>query len=290
LLLFLEEGDMKQKLWRTIFPVVLALALTGARAEAQQPTEATKTDKPTSGSANPDVEEKALAVFNKMAAFLSQAPKLSVTIESGYDAVQPSGLKVEFGETRKFIVRRPDRMRIDTDSRDGNHRGFRFDGKEIGVFDTKQKVYATAEKPGTTDHAVDYFIDQLQMPIPLSELFASNLPKFTQNLDALYHVEETTITGVRCDHLVGSTKNIDFQVWVAQGDKPLLQRLIITYKREEGEPQRWAQFRDWNLSPDVLDSLFAFTPPEGAEKIPFAPRKAAATETVETTEQKGGTQ
>jgi hypothetical protein len=78
-------------------------------------------------------------------------------------------------------------------------------------------------------------------------------------------------------------------VWVAQGDKPLLQRLIITYKREEGEPQRWAQFRDWNLSPDVPDSVFAFTPPEGAEKIPFAPRKVAATEAAEITEPKGGT-
>jgi hypothetical protein len=284
---------MKHLLWRSVLTVALTLWLLGTPAGAQQAAEKADpkagTGKAESGAAIPDVEEKALAVFNKMATFLSQAPKLSVTIESGYDAVQPSGLKVEFGETRKFTIRRPDRMRLDTDTRDGNHRGFRFDGKEIGVFDTKQKVYATAEQTGTTDHAVDYFIDQLQMPLPLSDLFASNLPKFTRNLEALYYVEETTIAGVRCDHLVGSTKNIDFQVWVAQGDKPLLQRLIITYKREEGEPQRWAQFRDWNLSPDVPDSVFAFTPPEGAEKIPFAPRKVAATEAAEITEPKGGT-
>ena len=207
--------------------------------------------------------------------FLSQAPKLSVTIESGYDAVQPSGLKVEFGETRKYTIRRPDRVRFDTDSRDGNQRGFVFDGKEIGIFDTNQKVYATVAESGTIDHAFAYFIDHLQMPLPLAELFASNLPKFTRNVEALYHVEETTLAGVKCDHLVGSTKNIDFQMWIAQGDKPLPQRLIITYKREEGEPQRWAQFREWNLAPEVPDSLFAFTPPEGAEKDPLRPAESS---------------
>ena len=87
------------------------------------------------------MEEKALAVFNKMATFLSQAPKLSVTIDTGYDAVQPAGLKVEFDETRKFTIRRPDRVRIDTDRRDGNQRGFVFDGKEIGVFDTENRQF-----------------------------------------------------------------------------------------------------------------------------------------------------
>ena len=79
-------------------------------------------------------------------------------------------------------------------------------------------------------------------------------------------------------------------MWVAQGDKPLLQRLITTYKREEGEPQRWAQFTDWNLSPDVSDAVFAFTRRKNKKKIPFAPRTVAATERAETTKQKGGTQ
>jgi hypothetical protein len=48
---------------------------------------------------------------------------------------------------------------------------------------------------------------------------------------------------------------------------------VITYKNAEGQPQFWAQLSDWNLSPDVPDSLFVFTPPEGASKIAFAARK-----------------
>jgi hypothetical protein len=263
---------------------VLVWGLSGPLGYAQSTVKKTAPE----AQAEPAVvEEKALAVFNKMATLLSTAPKLSVTVESGYDTVQDSGLKVEFGETRTFTIRRPDHIRLDTERRDGNQRGFRYDGKVIGVFDSEQKVYATAEYVGTIDHAFDYFIDQLQMPIPLAEVFASNLPKFTRNIEALYHVEETNIAGVRCDHIVGSTKNIDFQLWVAQGEQALPQRMILTYKREAGEPQRWAQFRNWNLAPEVGDAVFVFTPPAGAEKIPFAPRKGA-TETADAAPTKKG--
>jgi hypothetical protein len=262
---------MERRARRAVVLGLLTLAFCGASStsHAADPPQNAAT------AAESDVDPEALATFTKMATTLSQAPKLGVTIESGYDAVQPSGLKVEFGETRKVVLRRPDRIRIDTETREGNQRGIRFDGKAIGVFDTDQKVYATAEKAGTIDDAFTYFIDHLGMPIPLSELFASNFPKFTRNLETLDDVGEETIAGVRTDHLVGSTKSIDFQVWVAQ-DGALPKRLIITYKRDDGEPQRWAQFGDWNRSPDVADGVFAFTPPAGAEKIPFAPRKVAA--------------
>ena len=127
--------------------------------------------KSASAAANPDVEAKAFAILKKANDFLAQAQHFSVTADTDYDTVQDSGVKVEFGATRKYTIKRPDHVRIDTDQRNGDHRGFRFDGKEIGVFDTDQKVYATAERPGTIDEAFAYFVDQLQMPIPLSELF-----------------------------------------------------------------------------------------------------------------------
>ena len=285
---------MKYRSWRIVFPVVLVVALACARVEGQSP----RVDKQPARVAppaveaqadDPDVDGKALGIFNRMATYLSTAPALSVTVESGYDAVQQSGLKVEFGETRTFTLRRPDHIRIDTETREGNQRGFRFDGKTIAVFDTDQNVYATVEKTGSIDDAFIYVIDHLHMPIPLSELFASNLPKFTRNLEELYYVERATIAGVATDHLIGSTRSIDFQVWIAQGDQPLPQRLILTYKHDPGEPQRWAQFRNWDLSPAASDAVFAFAPPKGAEKIPFAPRAiAAASKGAATSPSKGG--
>jgi hypothetical protein len=44
---------------------------------------------------------------------------------------------------------------------------------------------------------------------------------------------------------------------------------VLTYKRENGQPQFWANFHDWNFAPETPDSLFAFTPAEGAARIQF---------------------
>jgi hypothetical protein len=44
---------------------------------------------------------------------------------------------------------------------------------------------------------------------------------------------------------------------------------VITYKGETGQPQFWADLSGWNLTPDVSDALFTFTPPNEAERIQF---------------------
>jgi hypothetical protein len=84
------------------------------------------------------------------------------------------------------------------------------------------------------------------------------------------YVEKTTIMDVPCDHLAVRTgQGVDFQVWVAQGEQPLPRRIVITYISETGQPQFWADLSDWNLAPEISDALFAFTPPNGADRIQF---------------------
>jgi hypothetical protein len=233
-------------------------------------------------AAEPEIEEQAMTIFERMTTFLSQAQRLSVTIESEFDVVQDSGEKIAFGETRTIVLRRPDRIRIDTTKRDGAKGGMVFDGKDITAFGTTENVYATVAKPGSVDDAIVYFIDDLDMRLPLAELFSSALVKtLPERTRAADYVEQVTIAGVPCDHLSLRGERVDFQVWVARGDRPLPQRVIITYARAEGQPQFRAQFSEWSLSPEAPDSLFAFTPPESATKIAFAPRRRGEPEPSE---------
>jgi hypothetical protein len=248
--------------WWVVTATGLALFLAGAPADAQQ-----------SGATAAPIEEKAMSALTRMAEFLSKAQRFGTTVEVGFDVVQDSGQKIEFGETRKITVRRPDRARIDVTKRDGTVSGFVFDGKQIAVFNVQDNVYATVAKPGILDEAVDYFISDLDMRLPLAELFASNLPKLLrERVRAADYVEQATIAGVPCDHLALRGERADLQLWIAKGDQPLPRRVVITYTRAEGQPQFWAQFTEWNLSPEVPDTLFAFAPPTGAAKIAFAPR------------------
>jgi hypothetical protein len=225
-------------------------------------------------AANPEIEEQAMAVLKRMAEFLTQAQRFSVTVDTGFDVVQDSGQKIEFGETRQMVLRRPDRLRIDATKRDGSKSGMFFDGKDIAVFNTKENVYAMVARPGTVDEAMAYFLDDLDMRLPLAELLSSQVAKTLQeHVRAATYVEPSQIAGVPCDHLALRGDQVDLQLWVAQGNQPLPRRLVITYTRANGQPQFWAQFSEWNLAPEVPDTLFVFTPPAETAKIAFAPRQ-----------------
>jgi hypothetical protein len=229
---------------------------------------------PAPSTAASALDAQAMATLQRMADFLSGAQRFSVTAEISFDVVQTTGEKLEFGETRRFLIRRPDRMRVDITKRDGATSGFRFDGQEIAVFNTREQVYATAARSGTLDRAIAYFINDLDMRFPLAELFSTELAEtLAAKVRTASNVGPERILGVPCEHIALRGDQADMQLWVAQGDQPLPHRMVITYRAAEGQPQFRAQFSDWNLSPDVPDTLFAFTPPEGATKIAFATRK-----------------
>ena len=82
-------------------------------------------------------------------------------------------------------------------------------------------------------------------------------------------VGETSINGVLCDHLAFRQSNADWQLWVEKGARPLPRKVVITTRYEVGDPQFQATMT-WNVQPRIDKSTFAFTPPSGAEEIPFA--------------------
>ncbi len=256
---------MTARFWRlwSIAPAALLLALSAAPGAQGEPTGAG------------DTEARAMESVRRMSAFLAESKRFGVTIDVGYDIVQDWGQKIEFGETRRLTVRRPDRLRLDTTSRDGSASGVVFDGNEVTAFDMAHEVYATEERAGTIEEMIAYFVHDLGMRLPLSSFLSSRLPQIVQDFaDDIAYVERSAIAGVVCDHVALRGDWEDVQMWIAQGDRPLLQRLVITYTRAEGKPQFWAQFRDWNLSPAAADSVFSFKPGEGMGRIPFAAQAA----------------
>jgi len=113
----------------------LMLLLLSAPVRAQQ-----------TSAANPEIEEQAMAVLKRMAEFLSQAQRFSVTVDTGFDVVQDSGQKIEFGETRQVVLRRPDRVRIEATKRNGSKSGMFFNGKDLAAFNTRKT--STPRWPG----------------------------------------------------------------------------------------------------------------------------------------------
>jgi hypothetical protein len=215
----------------------------------------------------------AAARIEAMANFLAKAERLSVVADCTWDVLQDSGEKIEFGERRQLTLRRPDRARVDATRRDGSRHGLIFDGTQLTTFDLDAKVYATVSKGGSLDAALDYYTDDLKMRLPLRELFASDLPRKLKDVaDSARLVDPETIAGTATDHVAFRGDAVDVQLWIARNGDPLPQRIVITYRLAGGQPQFAANFSEWNFSPDVPDSAFAFVAPPDAEKIPILTR------------------
>jgi hypothetical protein len=229
---------------------------------------------PAATAATPAMTEsqrQATALLTAMAEYMAGLPSLACTIRAGYDVVQPTGQKLEFGETRRITLARPDRLRVEEVSSDGKRDLVLFDGRHITVLRADQGVFAQAPQPGTVDDAIVYFLRDLKLRMPLGMLFTTRLPReLPTRIKTVDYVESTDIDGVATDHVAGRTDSVDFQFWITGGPHPLPLRIVITYRNAAGQPQFWANFSGWTTNPQLTKTTFQFTPPKGAYQIPFA--------------------
>lgn len=252
---------------RVILVPSIAVA-TMVPVHAQQPDPAEEA--PAATAATPS-QVQAHEILMRMARFLSTAQNFSVNLNTGYDAVQKTGQKIEFEERRKVIISRPDHLRAEVERSDGSKTAVVFTGKEIVLVDPTNNVYATAPQQGGLNESIVYFVSNLGMRFPLAVLLVSQAPEELEDrVRTIDYVEKTNILGAPSHHLAGRTDTVDFQIWVSDSEQPFPLRIVLTYRTEPGQPQFWAQFADWRLAPAISASTFSAQIPAGAQKIAFA--------------------
>lgn len=259
----------RQRRWPRLAAALMVLAAATLQAPAVMGA-APATESPAAAPQS-ESQKRADAVLRRMTEYVARLDSFSVDFRDGYDVVQASGQKLEFGETRSIALARPLHLRVEEISSDGRKDTAVFDGKTVTAFDADAMVYAQAPQPGSVDDALVYFVRDLKMRMPLALLLTTRLPgELPGRLTAIEYVESTDIWGTPADHIAGRTANVDFQFWIAQGERPLPLRIVITYRNEPGQPQFWANLLHWNTAPKFARSTFEFTPPPGSRKIDFA--------------------
>ena len=73
------------------------------------------------------------------------------------------------------------------------------------------------------------------------------------------------IRGVECDHLAFRTDEVDWQIWIAQGDRPYPCRYVITSTKVKGSPQYTIDVRDWKTGAEVASDTFSVEVPKDAK-------------------------
>lgn len=218
--------------------------------------------------ARPGVSPEARAVLERMTAYLQKLERFSVTADETRDELMPYGYKLQDQQHATLLVQRPNRMRVDVDG-DIKTRSYVYDGKTLVIHAPDSQVYAQVPAPATIGETVDELLARgVEMPLidVLAQAFKGTLASHAR---AGSLVGESRIDGVAVDHLAFRQADIDWQIWIEKGERPLPRKLLITTRFEVGDPQFEATL-EWNLSPDIAADAFAFTPPEGSHRIELA--------------------
>jgi hypothetical protein len=259
---------------RSILSLVLAALLSAQSAfGGDEPSNAAGpvASSAATAAAMTESQREASAILAAMGKYLAGLQSFTCTLRAGYEVVQSTGQKIEFGETRRVTMDRPNRLRVEEIASDGERDLALFDGRNMTVFNADADVFARAPQPGNVDDALVYFVRDLRMRMPLALLLTTHLPsELAQRVRSVDYVESTDIYGVPTHHIAGRTDSVDFQFWITEGEHALPLRVVLTYRQSAGEPQYWANFSDWHISPTLAKDAFEFTPPKGARQIAFA--------------------
>jgi hypothetical protein len=220
------------------------------------------------------VEPRADAILQRMSDFLSKAKFFSVKAEIWQDVDLSSGQRVQAGRNIDLQLRRPNRLRADVQSTRRNHQ-LLYDGNSITLFNRKDNLYGTVPVSGPLDQVMDVASDRFGIPMPLEDFLCSDPHRdLLRNTVSGRDVGPVAVMGVPCQHLAFSADNVDWQVWVQDGPRPVPRKFVITYKDEPNAPQYTAIFSNWDFNTELPDFLFTFEPPPGAGKIPVMEMKA----------------
>ncbi len=219
-------------------------------------------------TATQTVSPEAQAVLNRMTSFLEGLNSFSIRSNATRDEVVAFGYKLQHNESSTLTVQKPNRLRSEVigDIRD---RTYIYDGKNLVIYSPNENVYATAPAPDTLGKLLGGLINAgIEMPA-IDVLVQANNGNITEDVRGGILVGETLIEGVACDHLAFRQADADWQIWVEQGARPLLRKLVVTTRYEVGDPQYTATLH-WDLNPKIDKNTFVFTAPKDANKIPFA--------------------
>jgi hypothetical protein len=215
------------------------------------------------------VEPKASQLLRKMSDYLAGLEQFSVQTENALDVILRSGEKIQFDSPAECAVQRPNKLRADRKGDIANQE-FYYDGKTLTLYNPDQKYYATVEAPPTIDETLDFARESLDVYAPGGDLLYKNAYEIlTEDVVSGFYVGLSVVDGVKCNHLAFRGNEVDWQIWIEDGDKPLPKKFVITTKWMTGAPQFTVVVKSWNLSPKLTEDMFTFVPPKDAQKIDF---------------------
>ena len=224
----------------------------------------------------PAVKPDPVDVLKQMAAYLRSIDRFTVRVEKTTELILPTEQRLHADQTAEISIQKPNRLRANYQNLSGGRQLF-YDGQTFALYTPEANVYGSATAAPTIDETLDLLDNQYRISLPIADLLVANPDsRLVQNLTSQTYVGRILVHGTVCHHLAFQTLEVDWEIWIEDGPKPLPRRLLLTDKSVKGSPQMTANMSNWNLAPQFSADFFTFKPPQNAQKIKFLESAPAA--------------
>jgi hypothetical protein len=212
-------------------------------------------------------DANAKRLFKTMSDYMAAQKAISFDYDTYLEVVTKENQKLGFASSGTTTLNRPDKIHA---ARKGGFADVEmvFDGKTLTMLGKDANAYTQVQAPGTIDQLVDELRDKYHRPVPGADLLMSNvydqlMPEVVDSKD----LGSGVIGGVECDHLAFRTKEVDWQIWIAQGNRPYPCRYVITSTQINGAPQYTVNVMRWKTGAEVASDRFTLNLPANAKKL-----------------------
>jgi len=233
---------------------------------------------PVSGQADPIanegvIEDDAVDALKDMSKYLMSTTTLQADTVGTLDVVTNDGQRIQLDGNTTYKIRRPGFV-IDYRS-DIKSRRFIYDGKNFTVYSPQLGYYASVPAPGTNKEVLDTIYNKFGISLPLEDLFRwddSGTDDRIKALKSAYKVGTATLNGIETDHYAFREEDVDWEVWIQQGDQPLPRKLVIVDRTDPARPTFTSNLSS-KVNPTFTDADFTFVPDANAKQIHMATYK-----------------
>jgi len=244
---------------------LLALSLAAPGVYAQQAAPAA-----TPAATANAVDPASIQALKDMGAHLQTLKRFQLTTELSGERVLADGQKLQHRAVAELDVARPNMLRARMTSARSQREIF-YDGKTVTLYTPAQKYYSTFEFTDNLGGLVNKLEERYGVEMPLYDLFVFGTPAAQfDKIESAMNAGQDFIDDDLCNHYAFRQSNVDWQIWITTGSKPLPRKLVITNRSDDARPQS-VSLMDWNLKPTFKDSVFKFTPPKGATAVELRP-------------------
>ena len=212
-------------------------------------------------------EASAKQLLKAMSDYMAAQKNLSFGYDATFEVVTKDDQKLALLSSGTVTLSRPDKIKA---THSGGFADIEtlFDGKMLTLFGKTANLYVQVDVPGTVDNLVDELRDKYHRPLPAADFLLSNVyDELMLDVVDIKDLGSGVVGGVECDFLAFRKKEVDFQIWIAQGERPYPCRYTITSRLVANVPQYSIQFRDWKVGNEVALGDFSFKNATSANKI-----------------------